>query len=195
MKLQQTLNEARSCRICEPNLPHGYRPMIQGSALSRIVVIGQAPGAAAHESGMPWNDRSGERLQSWLGGSDNEYYDPKLIALLSMGFCYPGTGKSGDLRPRPECAPEWHDRLLSGFRSVSLTVITGKYAFDRYLGDEYDTLTESVRAYADLPTERIALPHPSPRNNIWLKKHQWFDREVLVVLRAHVRALLRDARD
>ncbi len=195
MKLQQLLTEARSCRICEPHLPHGCRPLIQGSAQSRIVVIGQAPGAAAHASGVPWDDRSGERLRSWLGVSDDEFYDPKLIALLPMGFCYPGTGTSGDLRPRTECAPEWHERLLTGLKSVSLTVVTGKYAFDRYLGDEFDTLTESVRAHADLLPERIALPHPSPRNNIWLKKHPWFEREVLVALRARVRALLRAARD
>ena len=195
MKLQQIITEARSCRICEPHLPHGCRPLIQGSAQSRIVVIGQAPGAAAHESGVPWNDRSGERLRSWLGVSDDEFYDPKLIALLPMGFCYPGTGTSGDLRPRPECAPEWHERLLSGFKSVSLTVITGKYAFDRYLGDEFDTLTESVHAYADLLPVCIALPHPSPRNNIWLRNHPWFEREVLVALRARVRASLGAARD
>lgn len=195
MKLQQLLTEARSCRICEPHLPHGCRPLIQGSAQSRIVVIGQASGAAAHGSGVPWNDRSGERLRSWLGVSDDEFYDPELIALLPMGFCYPGTGTSGDLRPRPECAPEWHERLLSGLKSVSLTVITGKYAFDRYLGDEFDTLTNGVRAYADLLPARIALPHPSPRNNIWLRTHPWFEREALVALRARVRALLLAARD
>jgi uracil-DNA glycosylase len=144
---------------------------------------------------VPWNDRSGERLRSWLGVSDDEFYDPELIALLPMGFCYPGTGTSGDLRPRPECAPEWHERLLSGLKSVSLTVITGKYAFDRYLGDEFDTLTNGVRAYADLLPARIALPHPSPRNNIWLRTHPWFEREALVALRARVRALLLAARD
>lgn len=191
MKLNQLIEDARSCRICEPHLPHGCRPLLQGSARSRIVVIGQAPGATAHDSGIPWDDRSGERLRSWMRVSHEEFYDPTLIALLPMGFCYPGTGKGGDLRPRPECAPEWHDRILAGFKSVSLTVITGKYAFDRYVGDRYDTLTNAVRAYDDLLPARIVLPHPSPRNNIWLRKHAWFESEVLVALRAHVRVALR----
>lgn len=191
MKLELLINEARSCRICEPHLPRGCRPLLQGSAGSRMVVIGQAPGAAAHESGVPWDDRSGQRLRSWLGVSDAEFSDPDLVALLPMGFCYPGTGSGGDLRPRPECAPEWHERLLAGFESVSLTIIIGKWAFERYLGDEYGTLTDAVRACDDLLPGRIALPHPSPRNNIWLKKHPWFEGEVLPALRARVRAALR----
>ena len=190
MKLPQILDHARACRLCEPELPHGCRPLVQGSAHSGIVVIGQAPGAAAHESGIPWDDQSGARLRSWLGVSDDEFYDPNLIALLPMGLCYPGKGTNGDLRPRPECAPEWHERLLSEFKSVSLTVITGKYAYARYLGNGFDTLTDAVRAYDALLPARIALPHPSPRNNIWLKKHPWFEREVLDALRARVRVLL-----
>lgn len=190
MELQQVLSEARACRICEPHLPKGCRPLIQGSERSRIVVIGQAPGAAAHGSGVPWDDRSGARLRAWLGVTEAEFYDPDVFALLPMGFCYPGTGKGGDLRPRPECAPEWHGRLLAGFVSVSLTVITGRYAFDRYLGEGYGALTEGVRRFDGLLPERIALPHPSPRNNIWLKKNPWFEAEVLGALRCRVRALL-----
>jgi uracil-DNA glycosylase len=193
MKLELFIDEARSCRICEPHLPHGCRPLLQGSTRSRIVVIGQAPGAAAHESGVPWSDRSGQRLRSWLGVTDEEFYDPDLVALLPMGFCYPGTGTGGDLRPRQECAPQWHERLLARFESVSLTVLAGKYAFERYLGDKYDTVTDAVRAHGELLPERIALPHPSPRNNIWLKTHQWFESEVLVALRARVRAVLRES--
>lgn len=186
----QILNQARSCRICEPHLPHGCRPLLQGSAESRLLVIGQAPGAAAHESGVPWDDRSGLRLRSWLGVSHDEFYDPRIVALLPMGFCFPGTGPSGDLRPRPECAPEWHERVLAGLRSISLTVIIGHYAFERYLGGVYDTLTEAVRAFEELLPACIALPHPSPRNNIWLRKNPWFEGEVLVALRARVRASL-----
>ncbi|MEM1329430.1 MAG: uracil-DNA glycosylase family protein [Planctomycetota bacterium] len=195
MMLPQLLVQARACRICEPELPRGCRPLIQGSAQSRIVVIGQAPGAAAHESGVPWDDRSGARLRAWLDVSDDEFYDPDLFALMPMGFCYPGTGKRGDLPPRPECAPEWHDRLLEGFRSVSLIVIIGKHAFERYLVDQHDTLTAGVRAFGDLLPDRVALPHPSPRNNIWLKRNPWFESEVLIALRARVRGLLDATRN
>jgi uracil-DNA glycosylase len=194
MKLQQLLTEARACRICEPELPLGCRPLLQGSRQSRIVVIGQAPGAAAHESGVPWDDRSGARLRAWLGISDEAFYDPKFVALLPMGFCYPGTGKGGDLRPRPECAPEWHERLLAQFTSVVLTVITGRYAFERYVGDRYDTLTAAVRAHNELLPDRVVLPHPSPRNNFWLKQNPWFEREALVALRSRVQAALSAAR-
>lgn len=189
MRLEVLMERARACRICERELPHGCRPLIQGSAASRIVVIGQAPGSAAHESGVAWDDRSGERLRSWLGVTHDEFYNPDLFALLPMGFCYPGTGKSGDLRPRPECAPEWHERLLAGFESLSLTVIVGRYALERYV-DEYDALGSAVRAYEELLPERIVVPHPSPRNNIWLKKNPWFEGEVLGVLRTQVRASL-----
>ncbi len=193
MQLDVFMHNARACRICEHDLPHGCRPLLQGSALSRIVVIGQAPGAAAHESGTPWDDRSGTRLRDWLGVSADEFYNPRLFALLPMGFCYPGRSSTSDLRPRPECAPEWHPRLLPLLAGARLTVLVGKYAADRYLKDQHNALTNAVRAYTDLLPTRIALPHPSPRNNIWLRKHPWFEREVIPALQHQVRASLAGA--
>ncbi len=193
MNLPVLLESARACRICEPHLPSGCKPLFQGSKSSRIIVIGQAPGAAAHESGVPWDDRSGSRLREWLGVSDEEFYDPALIALMPMGFCYPGTGKSGDLRPRPECAPEWHGQLLAAFGRLSLTVYTGRYAFEEYLSGRFKTVTEATREFDRTLPRAIALPHPSPRNNLWLKKNPWFERDVLPVVRRRVRRIIRAA--
>lgn len=184
------MRDIRACAICERHLPLGANPLIQGSATSRVIVIGQAPGKAAHESGTPWDDRSGDRLRDWLGLTTDEFYDKKHIALMPMGFCFPGTGKSGDLAPRPECAPEWHDKLLAGFRGIELSVYAGRFAFERYLGDEFKTITEAAEGFDRLLPGRIALPHPSPRNNLWLKKNPWFERDVLPALRARVRELL-----
>jgi len=190
MRLPVVIREARACRVCEADLPEGPRPLVQGSSASGILIIGQAPGAAAHASGVPWDDRSGDRLRDWLGVTPDQFYDANVMALMPMGFCYPGTGRSGDLAPRPECAPLWHDRMVRAFKGVRLTVIVGKYAFDRYLGEEYGSITEAVRAHAALLPARIALPHPSPRNNIWLKKNPWFERRALPRLRARVAAVI-----
>ncbi|MEO1007588.1 MAG: uracil-DNA glycosylase family protein [Planctomycetota bacterium] len=191
MRLPQALREARGCTLCEPDLPLGARPLLQGSGRSRLLIIGQAPGAAAHESGTPWDDRSGQRLREWLGLTSERFYDPSFVALMPMGFCYPGTGASGDLPPRPECAPLWHDRLLRAFRGVCLTLYLGKHAHARYLGDRYATLTQAVAAYDDLLPEAMVLPHPSPRNNIWLKKNAWFLELAVPRLRQAVGELLR----
>lgn len=194
MRLPVVIREARACRVCEADLPEGPRPLVQGSSASGVVIIGQAPGAAAHASGVPWDDRSGERLRDWLGVTHDQFYDARVMALMPMGFCYPGTGRSGDLAPRPECAPLWHDRMLRAFKSVRLTVIVGKYAFARYLGAEYGSITDAARSHRDLLPSRIALPHPSPRNNIWLKKNPWFERDALPRLRARVAAVINDDR-
>ncbi|MFG0291892.1 MAG: uracil-DNA glycosylase family protein [Phycisphaerales bacterium JB050] len=188
------MQRARECRICEKDLVLGCRPLLQGSRSSRLLLIGQAPGAAAHESGVPWDDRSGQRLREWLELSDAEFYNPELVAILPMGFCYPGTGKSGDLRPRPECAPEWHERFLAGFEAVELTVCLGRYAFERYLSDRFGSVTEAVRSNAQLLPKWAALPHPSPRNNMWLKRNAWFEADVLPVIRRRVRSLLKSSR-
>ena len=190
MRLPVVIREARACRVCEADLPEGPRPLVQGSSASGILIIGQAPGAAAHASGVPWDDRSGDRLRDWLGVTPDQFYDANVMALMPMGFCYPGTGRSGDLAPRPECAPLWHDRMIRAFKSVRLTVIVGQYAFDRYLGEEFGSITEAARAHTALLPARIALPHPSPRNNIWLKKNPWFERRALPRLRARVAALI-----
>jgi uracil-DNA glycosylase len=190
MRLQQLIKEVKACDECASALPHGCRPLIQGSTSSRMLIIGQAPGAAAHASGIPWDDRSGARLRAWLGITSDEFYDAQWVALMPMGFCFPGTGKSGDMKPRRECAPLWHDRLLHGFQGVDLTILVGRYAFDQYLSEEFASLTDAVGGWGQLLPSRVALPHPSPRNNRWLGKHPWFENEVVPALRRRVRGLM-----
>lgn len=184
------LGEARACRVCEHELPNEPRPLLAGSASSRIVIIGQAPGRIAHESGIPWNDASGKRLREWLGVTDAQFYDESLIALVPMGFCYPGKSKGGDMAPRPECAPLWHPQILPKLKSVELTVYVGNYPFARYLTDIAENLTEGVRAAKTLLPKRILLPHPSPRNQLWIAKNPWFARDVLPALRRRVKSVL-----
>jgi uracil-DNA glycosylase len=184
------LKEARACRVCEHELPNEPRPLLAASASSRIVLIGQAPGRIAHETGIPWNDASGKRLREWLGVTDDEFYNPALIALVPMGFCYPGKSKGGDAPPRPECAPLWHPRILPKLKNLALTVYIGRYPFERYLGEHFDDLTEAVRAAPKLLPQRVALPHPSPRNQMWLARNPWFAKKVLPLLRERVRGAL-----
>lgn len=191
MRLTTLMRQVRGCRTCAADLPGEPRPLLQGSADSRVLIIGQAPGAKADASGVPWDDASGRRLREWMGVDDDAFYDAGLVALLPMGFCYPGKGKSGDAPPRPECALQWHARLLAGFEKVELTVYIGKYAQAAYLAEEgFASITEAVGGYKKLLPDRIALPHPSPRNNIWLKKHAWFARDVLPRLRRRVAKLV-----
>lgn len=190
MKLPILLEQARACRVCEEHLPEEPRPLLQGSTKSRILIIGQAPGKATHDSGIPWDDRSGVRLRDWLGLTDEQFYNPDLVAFLPMGLCYPGKARSGDAPPRPECAPLWHPPLLEAWAHVKLTLILGKYAHDRYLRESFATITDAVYGYDTLLPQRLALPHPSPRNNLWLKKHPWFTDDVLPKLKKRVRAVL-----
>jgi uracil-DNA glycosylase len=185
------LQDIRACQACSPHLPLGPRPLLAASSDSRILLIGQAPGRAAHESGVPWSDRSGDRLREWLDISREDFYDVKCIAIVPIGFCYPGKGKQGDLAPRPECAPLWHEKLFQSLRSVKLTVYLGHYAFDRYLGNSYGSLTAGVQDFKLLLPSRIVLPHPSPRNALWLKRHPWFAAKLLPDLKARVAAVLR----
>jgi uracil-DNA glycosylase len=187
-------NDARACRLCTADLPLGPRPVFQIGAGARILIAGQAPGRKVHETGIPFNDPSGDRLRGWLGIDRTMFYDPDKIAILPMGFCYPGTGKSGDLPPRPECAPAWRARLLKLLPSVELMLVIGQYAMDWHLGSaQKASLTETVRDWkAHWPTV-LPLPHPSPRNNIWLKKNPWFDREIVPELQRKVRSLLAAA--
>ena len=191
LKLPQLLERARACTQCGDALPSGARPLLQAGSAASVIVIGQAPGRRAHDSGVPWDDASGERLRDWLGVSDEQFYDPDTIALMPMGFCYPGTGKSGDLPPRPECAPLWHQAMLSRLPNIKLTVLIGQYAINHYTERRYRTLTEAVRDFKSLLPRSIALPHPSPRNNRWLAKHPWFNDEVLPRLRKRVRASMK----
>lgn len=184
------LKEVRACRVCERELPNEPRPLLAASSSSRLVVIGQAPGRIAHETGVPWNDASGKRLREWLGVTDEQFYDESLVALVPMGFCYPGKAKGGDMAPRPECAPLWHPKVLSKLAKVELTVYIGSYPFNRYLADEAENLTEGVRAAKRLLPSRILLPHPSPRNRLWIARNPWFEPEVLGPLRKRVREIL-----
>ncbi len=173
------LDEIRSCTVCADHLPAGPRPIVQFSATSRIVIIGQAPGRRVHETGVPWDDPSGIRLRSWLGLTEEQFYDPSLVAIVPMGFCYPGTGSSGDLPPRPECAPLWHERVLERLPTDRLTVILGSYAQGRYIDDAERTLTATVAKWREYLPDRIVLPHPSPGNNRWLRQNPWFEAETL----------------
>ena len=188
----ELLSEIRSCAICP--LEHGHRPIVQASPISRILIIGQAPGRKVHETGVPWDDPSGRNLRKWLGVTDEQFYNPDLFALVPMGFCYPGhsTGpKPSDLPPRTECAPKWHDLLLAEMPSLKLTLLFGKYAQKRYLGDRMKpTLTETVKAYKEYLPNYLALPHPSPRNGIWMKKNPWFEEEVLSDLKRNVHSIV-----
>lgn len=189
--LAQLQRQIRACTLCTAHLPLGPRPVFQFSRTARILIAGQAPGRKVHATGVPFDDASGERLLEWLGVDRATFYDASRVAILPMGFCYPGTGKSGDLPPRPECAPAWRSRVLAELPSVALTVVIGQYAFDWHLGSRVlPTLTATVQAWRDFGPALLPIPHPSPRNNIWLKKNPWFAQEVLPALRTRVRAAL-----
>ncbi|MGB0523397.1 MAG: uracil-DNA glycosylase family protein [Flammeovirgaceae bacterium] len=182
--MKALLREIRQCQVCLPHLAHGVNPVVAAHPKSKVAIIGQAPGSVVHRTGIPWDDQSGERLRAWLAVSKELFYDPEVFAIIPMGFCYPGKGKSGDLPPRKECAPLWHQRLLDQLPNLKLTLLIGAYAQAYYLeGKRARTLTETVKNYqAYLPTY-LPLPHPSPRNNIWLKKNAWFEQEVIPALR------------
>ena len=189
-KLAQLLAEVRDCTHCAAQLPQPPRPVLQAGRGARILIAGQAPGRKVQDSGVPFDDASGERLRAWLGVSSAQFYDPEQIAILPMGFCYPGKGKSGDLPPRPECAPLWRARLLAQLPNLGLTVVIGQYALAWHLPDVKASLTETVRNWRQHWPGVLPLPHPSPRNNIWLKKNPWFEAELLPPLRARVAQLL-----
>jgi uracil-DNA glycosylase len=151
------------------------------------LIVGQAPGLKVHESGIPWRDASGKRLREWLGVEEPVFYDTRRFAIVPMGLCYPGRGRSGDLPPRPECAPLWHERILSSLPYIRLTILIGQYAQAKYLGERRQaTLTETVAAWKSYAPQFITLPHPSPRNQNWLKQNPWFDREIVPMLRKRV---------
>lgn len=189
--LKRLLNEVRACTHCATHLPLGPRPVLRVSSTARILIVGQAPGTRVHESGIPWNDPSGDRLREWMDLDRDRFYDESLIAIVPMGFCYPGKGKGGDLPPRPECAPLWHDRLLAQMPSIELTLLIGAYAQGRYLGDQAaSTLTDTVRRFRQHLPRYLPLVHPSPRNKLWLKKNPWFERDVVSELRRRVRGIV-----
>lgn len=185
--MEQLLSQIRSCTHCKEHLPLGPRPIVAAHPESKIAIIGQAPGTKVHQTGIPWDDPSGRQLRNWLGVSDEQFYDDRLFALVPMGFCYPGKGKSGDLPPRPECAPQWHAPLLEQMPNLKLVILIGQYAQKNYLGDDMKSnLTETVKNYREFLPQYFVLPHPSPRNRFWLSKNPWFDEEVLPELRKRV---------
>ena len=190
--LDRLLAEIRACQLCAAHLPHGIRPVLQASTTSRLLIVSQAPGRKVHASGVPFDDVSGDRLRHWLGIDRAAFYDAQRIAIVPMGFCYPGSGRSGDLPPRPECAPTWHPRLLPLLTQVGLTLAIGRYAQVGLLGSRAATsLTDTVRDWrTHLARGLLPLPHPSPRNQAWLKHHPWFEQELLPVLRERVATLL-----
>jgi len=189
--MKSLLREIGGCALCADHLPDLPRPILSAHARSRILIIGQAPGAKVHASGVPWSDQSGKELRRWLGVEEGAFYDVEKFALIPMGFCFPGTGKSGDLPPRPECAPQWHARLLGGMKAVRLILLIGQYAQRYYLGEAgKKPVTENVRNFRMFLPRYLPLVHPSPRNKIWHKRNPWFEEEVLPVLRRRVREAL-----
>lgn len=188
--MKNLLQEIRNCRQCVTELPLGANPVLAASHSSKIAIIGQAPGRIVHASGIPWQDKSGDRLRDWLGVSTKSFYDTHIFAIVPMGFCYPGKGKSGDLPPRAECAPLWHSALLASMPDLQLTLLVGAYAQAYYLGDrKKKTLTETVKCFREYLPKYVPLPHPSPRNNIWLRKNPWFDQEVLPFLQKQIKQI------
>ena len=186
----QLLAQVRACQLCQAHLPLGPRPVVQMAPQARIMIIGQAPGTRVHATGIPWNDPSGDTLRSWLQVSREQFYDPELFAIMPMGFCYPGRGKSGDLPPRPECAPTWHQQLLEQLPNIELTLLIGQYAQRYYLKKRYRTLTETVYHWLDVGPALFPLPHPSPRNRYWLSKNPWFEQETVPALRRRMQQAL-----
>jgi uracil-DNA glycosylase len=192
-QFNEVVSKARACGLCAAHLPLGPRPVFQLDAKSKILIAGQAPGRRVHETGIPFDDPSGERLRLWMGIDSNIFYDPRQIAILPMGFCYPGTGKSGDLPPRPECAVEWRAPLLKLLPSAELTLVIGQYALDWHLKDaQMGSLTDTVRNWKQYWPAILPLPHPSPRNNIWLKKNPWFEAEIVPMLRRRIKSILKN---
>jgi len=186
------MKQIKACQHCQSSLPLEARPIFSVHPESKIIIIGQAPGLAAHNTGIPWDDKSGENLKNWLGIDDDVFYNPKKIALIPMGFCYPGGGKSGDLPPQKACAPLWHQPLMYSMNEVELIILIGKYAQDHYLKDlAKKNLTETVFNFKDYLPQYFVLPHPSPRNNIWQAKNPWFNEQVLPMLKSRIESSLR----
>jgi uracil-DNA glycosylase len=190
--LEAVVAAARACRVCAAQLPLGPRPVLRAKASARLLIVGQAPGTRVHESGIPWNDASGDRLRDWLAVDRETFYDEARIAIVPMGFCYPGRdARGGDRRPRPECAPLWHGPLRENLPHMEMTLLVGLYAQAHYLGKRRRAnLTETVRAWADYAPGFLPLPHPSWRNTAWLRRNPWFEAELLPPLRARVHRLL-----
>lgn len=188
--LEQRLAEIRACRVCHSELPLGCNPVIQAASSAKILIIGQAPGLKVHQTSIPWNDLSGQRLRQWLQIDSDTFYNPYQVAIMPMGLCYPGKGKSGDLPPRKECAPLWHHQILPLLPQIKLTLLIGQYAQNYYLSGKPKTLTETVRHWQKWAPHFLPLPHPSPRNTLWLRKNPWFEETMLPTIQTQVRKAL-----
>ena len=190
--LDRLVNEVRLCAVCTERLPLGPRPIVQVGRKARVLIVGQAPGSKVHGSGVPWRDESGDRLRAWMGIGEETFYDDGRVAIVPMGFCYPGAGASGDLPPRPECAPLWHERLLSHLPERRLTLLVGFHAQAYYLtGRGRTSLTETVRDFPRYMPRFFPLPHPSWRSTIWMRKNPWFHTEALPALRGAIAEAMR----
>ncbi|HSZ71937.1 MAG TPA: uracil-DNA glycosylase family protein [Cytophagaceae bacterium] len=190
--MDNLLLQIKNCKECAPHLKDGVNPIIAASRKSKIIIIGQAPGRIVHQTSIPWNDKSGDNLRNWLGIDKSTFYNTDSIALMPMGFCYPGTGKNGDLPPRSGCAPLWHNKLLAFMPNVELILLIGQYAQNHYLKDKAkSTLTETVLYFKTYLPTYFPLPHPSPRNNIWQAKNEWFGKEVLPELKKEIYRILK----
>lgn len=185
------LEKISACTICSDFLPYAPKPILSFSKQSKILIVGQAPGQKAHDSGIPWNDASGDELRRWLNVDKAQFYDTEIFGIVPMGFCFPGRGKSGDLPPRPECAPKWHAEIITALPDIRLILLIGAYAQQYYLKERsFATLTENVSHYQMFLPKFLPLVHPSPRNRIWQKKNPWFEAEIIPELRAIVRKAL-----
>ena len=190
--LGEILTEARACRLCAPRLPHEPRPVVVADPRAPILIIGQAPGRRVHESGIPWDDPSGDRLRDWLGVDRSTFHDPRRFSIVPMGLCYPGTGRSGDLPPRLECAPTWHEPIISRLPRVELTLLLSAHAIRHYLAHRAEgPVAATVARWREYLPTLLPLPHPSPRNRRWLRQHPWFEAEVVPALRARIQELIR----
>lgn len=190
--MDKLLDKISQCTICKAHLPLGPHPVVTASKDSKIIIIGQAPGTKVHNSGVPWDDQSGKKLREWLNVSDSDFYDTKNFAIMPMGFCYPGKGKTGDLPPRKECAPEWHDALLKQMPKVELVILIGAYAQKYYLKDKAKrTLTETVGDYKTYLPYYFPVPHPSPTNRFWRSKNPWFELTIVPELQQVVKQILK----
>ena len=190
LDFDQLVQQVRACTLCKDVLPEGPRPVVQLSRSSRILVVGQAPGRKVHETGIPFNDPSGDRLRQWMGVDREQFYNEEQVAILPMGFCFPGTGKSGDLPPRPECTETWREALLARLDKVELTLVIGQYAQAWHLPDSRKSVTDNVKAWREYWPGLLPMPHPSPRNIRWLKSNPWFEQEVIPRLQARIGELL-----
>lgn len=186
-KMNNLLNKIHRCEVCKEHLPLGVRPIVQLNPFSKVVIIGQAPGRIVHDTGIPWNDASGRKLREWMNVDEATFYDPDCFSIMPMGFCYPGKGLSGDLPPRPECAPLWHPQVFKYFKHKPLILLIGQYAQRYYLKKQFNgSLTETIRDFKKFLPEYFPLPHPSPRNRNWVKLNPWFQKDVVPELQKRI---------